>query len=704
MNARFSIGRFPLGCWLVATCLCWGVASAGAPCVDLDLDGVTDCDGDCDDANPGCRFDCTDADGDGFCPPQDCDDTTLNLTDLDGDGVPDDCDSCPAIFNPDQSDTDGFEESIVSGLVELPFSLFGADIDGDGDTDILSGSYRGTLAWHENLDGNGSFGAPIVIEVTTDPVRQVHAFDVEGDGDIDVVSVSGPPGPPNDNIYLHRSTNGLFVDPPLLIYSAPLDVGSLTTGRFDVDTAVDILAGYQDGFDHAIRWFRNPNDGVSPWGVTDVPVSGVGGVASRTVDAGDLDGDGDIDVVGAGGALHWQANTGNGDFGSPITLSFQGLYTLVVTDLDGDGDNDIVTVDQIFQDPVTIESIVWRENTDGLGTFAAPVTIASISIQAVNDVYRLRAADMDLDGDTDLISASELSDIAWYENLGGASGFDHHLISPVTTQTLEVVDFDRDGDPDVLSAFFSIDKIAWYRNGDGAGDVCDNCAALFNPAQEDADTDGAGDVCDCDAFNPQCATDCTDADADGFCVTSDCDDLDAGCDADCSDADADGWCPPYDCNDSLLHLADGDGDGIPDPCDNCSTVNNRDQSDGDVDGSGDACDCAPSDPLRLQPRDVAGLVFDKLQPGHIELTWATAPGADTYAITRGIVADLPAGKYGRCWIEDVVGISAIDLDVPDPGGTWAYLVAGVSVPCGPGTIGYAVGGIERVNRSPQSCP
>ena len=35
-------------------------------------------------------------------------------------------------------------------------------------------------------------------------------------------------------------------------------------------------------------------------------------------------------------------------------------------------------------------------------------------------------------------------------------------------------------------------------DGDGAGDVCDNCPSACNSQQLDADTDGLGDVCDTD--------------------------------------------------------------------------------------------------------------------------------------------------------------------------------------------------------------
>ena len=61
----------------------------------------------------------------------------------------------------------------------------------DGNPDLLSASeLDDTIAWYENTDGAGSFGSQQVISTAADSARSVFAADVDGDGDLDVLSAS----------------------------------------------------------------------------------------------------------------------------------------------------------------------------------------------------------------------------------------------------------------------------------------------------------------------------------------------------------------------------------------------------------------------------------------------------------------------------------------------------------------------------------
>ena len=82
-----------------------------------------------------------------------------------------------------------FTENIISTNANGAESVFATDVDGDGDMDVLSASeYDDKIAWYEN-EGNQVFTEQ-VITTNEDGAVSVFATDVDGDGDMDVLSAS----------------------------------------------------------------------------------------------------------------------------------------------------------------------------------------------------------------------------------------------------------------------------------------------------------------------------------------------------------------------------------------------------------------------------------------------------------------------------------------------------------------------------------
>ena len=72
-----------------------------------------------------------------------------------------------------------------------PVSAFEIDLDGDGDIDVLSASYiDDTIAWSENLDGSGGSWSYHEIYTAADGATSVFGIDLDGDGAVDVLSAA----------------------------------------------------------------------------------------------------------------------------------------------------------------------------------------------------------------------------------------------------------------------------------------------------------------------------------------------------------------------------------------------------------------------------------------------------------------------------------------------------------------------------------
>ena len=84
-----------------------------------------------------------------------------------------------------------FTERVISTTADGAWSVFATDMDGDEDTDVLSASQNDyKIAWYESDGGSPPTFTERVISTTADAAFSVFATDVDGDGDTDVLSAS----------------------------------------------------------------------------------------------------------------------------------------------------------------------------------------------------------------------------------------------------------------------------------------------------------------------------------------------------------------------------------------------------------------------------------------------------------------------------------------------------------------------------------
>ena len=368
-----------------------------------------------------------------------------------------------------------FTEHVISTTANGAASVFATDLDGDGDIDVLSASrFDDKIAWYESDGGSPPSFTEHVISTSADSARSVFATDMDGDGDIDVLSASDL----DDKIAWYESDGG---SPPTFterVISTTAD-GAFSVFATDVDGDgdTDVLSASQE--DDKIAWYES--DGGSPPTFTERVIS-TSANGARSVFATDVDSDGDTDVLSASinaSKIAWYENDGL----SPPTFTEHVISTAALqaisvfaTDVDGDGDTDVLSAS------AADNKIAWYES-DGGSPPSFTTQVISTTAAGAAAVF---AADVDSDGDTDVLSASFVDDkIAWYQSDGGSPpAFAEQIISTTanTAWSIFAADVDGDGDVDVLSASDSDDKIAWYENKSG------DCPADFDG---DRDVDAA---------------------------------------------------------------------------------------------------------------------------------------------------------------------------------------------------------------------
>jgi len=225
-------------------------------------------------------------------------------TDIDGDG---DMDVLAALFGSNivawYENLDGqgsfSNAKQISTLEITPYAIHPADLDGDGDMDVLCAAWQGNrITWFENLDGQGNFGSSRTISIDAKATQSVFVEDIDDDGNMDVLFTSLV----DDKVAWHKNLDGLgnFGAEQIITLNAN---GATCVYAADLDNngSIDALSTSEDG---KIAWYEN-TDGQGTFGPQEILTTSN---SSNSVFGADIDGDGDNDVVSGGPDIVWFEN------------------------------------------------------------------------------------------------------------------------------------------------------------------------------------------------------------------------------------------------------------------------------------------------------------------------------------------------------------------------------------------------------------
>lgn len=342
--------------------------------------------------------------------------SSIALDDLDGDGDPDliitgthdiNSSTFTSLSKIFQNDGSGGFTEINPGCLGAPG--FGhialGDLDGDGAPDLIQTGFSGT--WVSRIfqnDGSGAFTEINAGSLSGASASSIALGDLDGDGDLDLILTGATETSYISKIY-RNDGNAAFTEINAGSLTGVYN-GSIALGDLDGDGDLDlVLTGATNlgGSARISRIYRNAGNGS----FTEINAGSLAGVAMSSIVLGDIDGDGDLDLILTGSTgsekiSRIYQNDGNGALTEINVASLTGAYdgSIALGDLDGDGDLDLVLTGR----PVgTGISKVYLNDGSGAFTEINPGSLTSVYDSSI------ALGDLDGDGDLDLILTGDIS-------------------------------------------------------------------------------------------------------------------------------------------------------------------------------------------------------------------------------------------------------------------------------------------------------
>jgi len=342
------------------------------------------------------------------------------------------------------------------------------DLNDDGAVDLLVGRDGFNFYYYENTGDSANYNwtskNSVFQNLGSDTYWNSPALvDLNGDNKTDLIygTADGP-----IKYYTNNGSNSTPVwQQSLSLFGGSIDIGgasSPTFYDFDNDGDYDLLSGSQLG---AVKYFENIGTKESPaWKDRSALFSVIDHSIYSSVTAGDINNDmlPDLFVGDLSGNIYLHIQTQNGfvQTNSGITKTFGGFSVPRLIDIDYDNDMDLVIGNEdgelfLFENQGNPDSAVWVER---------PEIFQDILISGGNAIPTL--ADLDNDGDIDLMTGNLFGDIKFYNYTIDGWRENNQLFEDIfvdQNSAPALADLDNDGDYDLVIGDYE-GTFHYYRN------------------------------------------------------------------------------------------------------------------------------------------------------------------------------------------------------------------------------------------------
>ena len=394
-----------------------------------------------------------------------------------------------------------FDPPVVVPLGGVGGDVTTADIDADGDVDIITTTRDPFFFYVSINNGSGSF-APIVPFPAGDRPRAVVAADFNNDGDIDIATANELSG--NIGVMVGDGAGG-FAAP--MFFTTISNVTDLAFEDFNGDGLLDIAVSHKNSNTGPLMVLINSGGVGAGWLGFAPAVSYAIGGGARSVEAVDVDADGLIDLITTNrNNANISVLIGNGDG----TFNPQMLFPIAIQpresitrDYNGDGFPDVAVADFFLGSVWTLVNL-GRDANGWLG-----LELHGAYSGGGDSSHGIASGDLDLDGDLDLVIANVGSgDVSIMINNGaGAFVGTVEAVDALSAAAVAIDDLNGDGVLDVVnvnaaaagsfSVLMNATPICFADiNNDGVVDTADlgSMISVFGTPGGAADINGDGVV------------------------------------------------------------------------------------------------------------------------------------------------------------------------------------------------------------------